>query len=77
MVGLIKNGVVIFSIIFGLDLGWSMLPKNIKIAIIKKIAQPQPPLAPFTRKMTGWELTKDDALQPQKKTPKKRGYAKR
>ena len=77
MVGLIKNGVVIFSIIFGLDLGWSILPKNIKVAIIKKIAQPQPPLAPFTRKMTGWELTKGGALQqPQKKTPKK-GYAKK
>ena len=54
MVKLIKSLLIITSTIFGLGFGCEAVDKNLKVTLLKKIAQPQPSLSSFTRKMTNW-----------------------
>ena len=71
MKGIIDTIIAILFILFGLDIGRELIQKEFREVLIKKLSEGPPPLAPFTRKMTGYGLSESSVLRVKKKNTQK------
>ena len=73
MKGIIDAIIAILFILFGLDIGRELIQKEVREALIKRLSEGPgpPPLAPFTRKMTGYGLSESSMLRVEKKNTQK------